>query len=79
VPAGLDELAGGDDQMAALFNVVCAEFLGSLEPDLREVALLKLEGFTNGEIAARLGRVEKLAERRGHRFNAAQLLLNRGG
>ncbi len=48
----------------ALSSLICAEFLRSLEPDLHEVALLKLEGLTNKEIAARLGRVEKTVERK---------------
>jgi DNA-binding NarL/FixJ family response regulator len=38
--------------------------LHSLEPELREVVPLRLAGFTNKEIAARLGRVEKTVERK---------------
>lgn len=63
LPAGVDQIPDGDEQ-ASMFNLVCAEFLASLEPELLQVAILKMEGLTNGEIAARLGRVEKTVERK---------------
>lgn len=40
------------------------ELLDRLPPDLREVAEWKLQGLTNEEIAAKLGRVSKTVERK---------------
>jgi len=62
-PDGLDELPD-DAGHGWEFDLECAEFLHSLEPELREVVQLRLAGFTNKEIAARLGRVEKTVERK---------------
>jgi RNA polymerase sigma factor (sigma-70 family) len=38
--------------------------LGDRDPELRQIALLKLEGYTNGEIAKTIGRVERTVERK---------------
>lgn len=62
-PAGLDELPD-DVPFGWEFDLDCAEFLDSLEPELQEVARLRLAGFSNKEIASRLGRVEKTVERK---------------
>jgi DNA-directed RNA polymerase specialized sigma24 family protein len=49
----------------------CQRLLGMLtEPDLRSVALWKLEGYTNEEIAAKLGCVERTVERKVRRIRA---------
>lgn len=40
------------------------QLLGKLDPTLQRIALLKLEGFTNLEIAARIGRSLPTVERR---------------
>ena len=50
--------------MLAAFNEQCQLLLGALKPDLQTVALMKLEGHTNREIAAKLGRVERTVERK---------------
>lgn len=52
---------------AAFFDdmsVVCADLLGELDPKLRRVALLRLEGYQNTEIAASCGQSVKTVERR---------------
>jgi len=49
---------------AAMTAETVRVLLGLLEGDLRPIALLKLEGFTNAEIAARVGRSPPTVERR---------------
>jgi RNA polymerase sigma factor (sigma-70 family) len=79
VPLG-DLVAGADDSWAHAFEpadrraldpadeaVAREEFdrlLGALPADLRDVFLMRLEGSTNAEIAARIGRVERTVELR---------------
>ncbi len=50
--------------MLATLNEECQRLLGVLKPELQTVARLKLEGYTNREIAASLGRVERTVERK---------------
>jgi DNA-directed RNA polymerase specialized sigma24 family protein len=42
----------------------CRRLLGRLDDDLRALALLKMEGYTNEEIASRLGRSRATVERK---------------
>lgn len=66
-PDGLDQL-GGDEPTPQLAAQVAEEYerlIGMLDdPTLRVVANLKLEGYTNAEIAARIGRVTSTVERK---------------
>ncbi len=66
-PGGLDALAG--DEPTPLEAAVLAEEVEALlarltDPQLRQVAVWKLEGFTNAEIAGRLDCSEPTVERR---------------
>ena len=63
---GVVEVLGDEPspQLAAEFADTCRRLLESLEPELREVALLRVEGFTNAEIAAKIGRDVSTVERR---------------
>src|SRR5262245_58283243 len=64
---GLAGLAADEPtpEFAAQFAEGCARLLDRLgDSGLRQVALWKLEGFTNEEIAARLGCVERTVERK---------------
>jgi len=64
--AGIELLSGEPDPAEAIAMVQeCSRLLEMLgEPELRQVALWKLEGYSNSEIASRLGRSEKTAERK---------------
>ncbi len=64
---GIDDIPGGEPNPALVdcFSETCAELLGSLQdPELVQVALLKMEGYTNDEIAQQLGRVTRSVERK---------------
>ncbi len=66
-PAGLDDLAG--DEPTPLEAALLAEEVETLlarlrDPMLRQVAVWKLEGYTNAEIAVRLDCSEPTVERR---------------
>src|SRR5690349_18992131 len=64
---GLDQIVGREPtpQFAAQVAEECQRLLGRLGDDqLRSVALWKMEGYTNGEIAAKLGCVEGTVERK---------------
>jgi DNA-directed RNA polymerase specialized sigma24 family protein len=50
--------------MLAAVNEECQRLMGALGKELRLVARMKLEGYTNGEIAKVLGRVERTIERK---------------
>lgn len=62
----LTQLVGDEPtpQFAAEVAEQVDQLLGRLDEGLREVALMKLEGFTNAEIANRLGVVERSIERK---------------
>jgi RNA polymerase sigma factor (sigma-70 family) len=65
--AGIEQVVGEEPspQFAAQVAEQCERLLAMLEDDeLRTIARLKLEGFTNPEIAQRLGVVERTVERR---------------
>lgn len=67
--AGINQVGGCEPtpEFAALMAEQFEELLGSLQNEdigLREVALLKLEGYTNKEIAARIGRTTRSVERK---------------
>jgi DNA-directed RNA polymerase specialized sigma24 family protein len=62
-----DEIVGEDaptPAMMAAISEYCQQLFQLLDPDLRVVARMKLEGYTNLEIAKRLGRVERTVERK---------------
>ena len=64
---GFDRLAGPDPtpEFAAQVSEECRRLLEVLaDPDLRQIALWKLEGYTNREIARRQGCVTTTVERR---------------
>jgi RNA polymerase sigma factor (sigma-70 family) len=69
------EVAGGHDveqllaseptpEEAAEMADECRRLLDLLDPDLRQIALWKVEGFTNEEISTRLDCVERTVERK---------------
>jgi DNA-directed RNA polymerase specialized sigma24 family protein len=62
---GLDRVmaADVDDTYLDDLGSTCGELLESLEPRFRELALLKLEGFSNDEIAKKTGRSVRTIER----------------
>ena len=56
--AGLERIAGGwaDPEFAAMMAEECRRLLDSLDDDaLRQVAISRMEGYNNDEIAAQLG------------------------
>ena len=50
--------------MLAAVNEKCQQLMSALPDDLRQVAQMKLEGYTHREIAEKLGRVERTVERK---------------
>ncbi len=68
--AGDDAYVGAADasptpEFAALVSEECRSLLDSLEDaTLREIAVWKMEGYTNAEIADKIGRVEGTVERK---------------
>lgn len=65
--AGLDEITDPEPtpEMAAMFTEECRRLFHALDdPELGVVALLKMEGFTNEEIARSLDRVPRSIERK---------------
>jgi DNA-directed RNA polymerase specialized sigma24 family protein len=64
---GADRMADPEPtpEFAAMFAEECERLLERLgDPDLVRVALLKLEGFTNDEIGAKLGRAGRSIQRK---------------
>jgi DNA-directed RNA polymerase specialized sigma24 family protein len=64
---GLEQVVGSEPtpEFAAQMAEECQHLLGKLgEGDLREVALWKMEGYSNEEIAAKLGCVPRTIERK---------------
>jgi DNA-directed RNA polymerase specialized sigma24 family protein len=64
---GIEQVVGTEPtpEFAAQVAEQCERLLASLEDEsLRAIARMKLEGFTNPEIAAKLGVVERTVERR---------------
>jgi len=56
-PTGIEQIAAVDPSPEfadGVFNT-CTELVNSLDDPLRRIALLKIEGYTNAEIAKRLG------------------------
>ncbi|MDG2015279.1 MAG: ECF-type sigma factor [Pirellulaceae bacterium] len=49
---------------AEAFGLACNELLMTLKPELRQVAVRKMEGYTNKEIAKELGCVEESVRRK---------------
>ena len=65
-PAGLDNLAGTDPtpEFAAEMAEQCARLLDSLPDDCRQIALFKLDGCSNDEIAEKLNVAPRTIERK---------------
>ena len=63
---GLEQIAGREPtpEFAAQVAEQCQRLLGSLNDELRSIAVWKMEGYTNAEIAAQLGCVTSTVERR---------------
>jgi RNA polymerase sigma factor (sigma-70 family) len=63
---GLEQIVGREPtpEFAAQVAEQCQRLLGSLNDELRSIALKKMEGYTNAEIAAQLGCVTSTVERR---------------
>lgn len=55
---------GPTPDVLAAMSEECDRLLGALKADLQCVARMKLEGYTNAEIATKLGRVERTVERK---------------
>jgi DNA-directed RNA polymerase specialized sigma24 family protein len=73
-PADLDDLLSRepDPELAAEMTEAFDRLLGQLgDAQLRDIALWKVEGYTNGEIAGRLGCAERSVERKLHRIRMA--------
>jgi DNA-directed RNA polymerase specialized sigma24 family protein len=64
-PPSLDQVISGDPdyQFVTALSATSAELLAQLEPKLQAVALMRLEGYTNEEIAQRQQRSVKTIER----------------
>jgi DNA-directed RNA polymerase specialized sigma24 family protein len=65
--AGLERIAGAEPtpEFAAMVAEECQRLLDALEDDsLRQVALSRMEGYTNDEIAAQLGCARRTIARR---------------
>jgi len=68
---GIDQ--AGDElspEFAAMMAEECQRLFDRLTPDLRELALAKMEGYSNEEIAQRLGCSVRTVERRLHLIRA---------
>jgi len=65
---GLGSLAGSDPspEIAAIVAEETQRLLGELEPELQRIALAKMEGYSNPEIAVRLQISVRTVERRLH-------------
>ena len=61
-PLPLDE--AGADPPAAEFDLRCEDLLNRLDPDLREIAVLRLLGYRNAEIAQQFDCTERRIERK---------------
>lgn len=59
--------------MLAAFNEQYQQLMNTLDPGLRTIALKKLEGYSNREIAQSMGRVERTVERKLERIRNAWL------
>jgi len=65
---GLSQIAGDvvSPEFAAIMADQCRRLLQCLEPDLQSLALAKMEGYSNEELAQRTGRSLRTVERRLH-------------
>ncbi len=79
--AGIEQIVGGepDPEFAAQVSDECSRLLGQLDAELREVALCKLEGYTNPEIAAAYGCAPATVERRLRFLHPQHLVPGREG
>jgi DNA-directed RNA polymerase specialized sigma24 family protein len=64
--AGWEQVLGREPSPSFACEVTdaCRRLLDRLQPPLRAIALWKMEGFTNAEIAAKLGCLERTVERK---------------
>jgi RNA polymerase sigma factor (sigma-70 family) len=64
--AGLDRIAGAEPtpEFAAEMAEQCSRLLGSLPDDCRQIALYKLEGYSNDQIAEKLNVAPRTIERK---------------
>jgi DNA-directed RNA polymerase specialized sigma24 family protein len=64
--AGWEQVLGPEPSPSFACEVAdaCRRLLDRLQPPLRAIALWKMEGFTNAEIAAKLGCLERTVERK---------------
>lgn len=62
---GIEHICSGqpDDRWMSLLSATCSDLLERLDPKLRAVTLLKLEGHTNAEIARMQQKSERTIER----------------
>lgn len=63
-PFDLADFRGLDPADEAVARMEFTRLLGLLPDDLREVFVMRLEGYTNAEIGAQIGRVERTVELR---------------
>jgi DNA-directed RNA polymerase specialized sigma24 family protein len=74
------EAADPSPAVAAVLNEALERRLQALaDPELRELALRRLEGFTNGEIATRLDCTERSVERKLSRIRSLWTSYDDGG
>ncbi|MEO8269131.1 MAG: ECF-type sigma factor [Aureliella sp.] len=65
--AGLHQIGDPDQQVVEMFTVEVRELLEQLDDELlQRIALLRLEGYTNSEIAKQLGFALRAVERKLH-------------
>jgi RNA polymerase sigma factor (sigma-70 family) len=65
------DASGPSPAEAALLNEALERRLESMaDPELRQIALWRLEGYSNHEIAGRIGRTERAVERRMERIRS---------
>jgi len=73
------EAAGPSPEEAAVLNEALARRLQALaDPELRQIAVAKLEGWTNAEIAGQLNYTERTIERRLKRIRRAWMSFEDG-
>jgi len=64
-PAGIDQVGDPNPVMIAMFTLEVRELLETLDDQLlRKVAILRLEGYTNKDIAKQLGIALRAVERK---------------
>jgi DNA-directed RNA polymerase specialized sigma24 family protein len=69
---GLEDLPGKDQppELAVVIAEECQRLLDQLDEPLQQIAIMKMEGYTDGEIAEKLGVVTRTVERKMARIRA---------